>query len=353
MAKVSHIMPRPAVEEAASRWIARLEADDVSQEDRLRFQAWLDEDAANRETFEAMRFTWHRLDALARVDAGRVAESSLHRPHGRRRHLPFAAAAALLLAVGATAWWVASGPDLVRYETAVGQQASVTLNDGSVFQLNTNTLLEVGYTDDRRSVELLRGEAHFEVARDARRPFVVHAGSGMIRAVGTAFNVYVSDEDAVEVTVTEGIVEVLKDDIEDRQGADSASARLASARITKNHKVSYDARGIEVGEVAAVPIANLDRRLAWRHGMLSFDGQTLDAVIREVSRYMDVQFEFADRSLGDVEVGGYFRATDTDAFLELLRSALGIESRSHGNRILLYQSDQNLRLEATRTSSRS
>jgi transmembrane sensor len=351
MAKVSHIMPRPAVEEAASRWIARLEADDVSQEDRLRFQVWLDEDAANLETFEAMRFTWHRLDALALVDASRAAEeSSSHRQQSRRRHLPFAAAAALLLAVGTTAWWVARTPDLVRYETAVGQQASVTLNDGSVFQLNTNSLLEVEYTANLRTVELLRGEAHFEVARDARRPFVVHAGFGMIRAVGTAFNVYVSDEHEVEVTVTEGIVEVLRDDTGNRQGADRASAPLAAARITKNHKVSYDARRIEAGEVAAVPVANLDRRLAWRHGMLSFDGQTLDAVIREVSRYMDVQFEFADRALGDVEVGGYFRATDTDAFLELLRSALGIESRSHGNRILLYQSGQNSPLEAARTS---
>jgi transmembrane sensor len=345
-------MSRPAVEEAASRWIARLEADDVSQEDRLRFQAWLDEDAANLETFEAMRFTWHRLDALALVDASRAAERSSHRPQSRRWRLPFAAAAALLLAVGATSWWAARSPDLVRYETAVGEQASITLNDGSVFQLNTNTLLEVDYAANLRTVDLRRGEAHFEVARDARRPFVVHAGSGMIRAVGTAFNVYVSDEHAVEVTVTEGIVEVLKDDSGNRQSTNSASATPAAARITKNHKVSYDARRIEAGEVAAVPVANLDRRLAWRHGMLSYDGQSLATVIREVSRYTDVKFEFDDRALGDVEVGGYFRATDTDAFLELLHSALGIESRSHGNRILLYQSGSQLRLEAAESSSR-
>lgn len=351
MARVRHMVPRQSIEDAASRWIARLEADDVSQEDRLQFQAWLDADEANRETFEAVRFTWHRLDALARVDVGRGgAENLSNRRQSRWSQRTFAAAAALLLAVGSAVWWGARTPDLVQYKTAVGQQASVTLNDGSVFQLNTNSLIEVEYTANQRTVELLRGEAHFEVASDANRPFVVHAGFGIIRAIGTAFNVYVSGEQAVEVTVTEGIVEVMSD-VGTTQGADHLSPPPA-ARITKNHRVSYDARRIETGDVAVVPVANLDRRLAWRHGMLSFDGQTLDAVIGEVSRYMDVQFEFADRSLGDVEVGGYFRATDTEAFLELLRSALGIESRNLGNRILLYQPGEQLQVEASESSSR-
>lgn len=300
MAEIRQIIPRAAVEEAASRWIARLEADDTSQEDRLRFQAWLDEDGAHREAFEAMRITWHRLDALALGAVGAPTLPGTQSRHDRLRRLPFAAAAVLVLAIGSAALWLVGTPNVVQYETAVGQQKSVKLDDGSVVQLNTDTLLTVDYTEERRTVALVRGEAHFDVASDVERPFVVRARSGLIRAVGTAFNVYLSSERSVEVTVTEGVVEVLRDDTVKRRNSDGTSKAVVPARVTENHRVSYDSRGLESGEVAAMPVPNLDRRLAWRHGMLSFDGQTLAAVVREVSRYTDIQFEFADSTLRDV-----------------------------------------------------
>jgi len=340
MAEIRHIHSRAQAEDAASRWIARLESDDVTEADREQFKAWIESDPLNRETFEAMRFTWHRLDALSHEEPQSAGAQKPGAPVGARRKLvSWASAALVLVAIGLVVFWQTAELGVTHYETNVGEQATYTLADGSQVQLNTNTRLAIRYTAGTRTIDLLRGEAHFDVARDPSRPFVVHAGSGLIRAVGTAFNVYVSDEEAVEVTVTEGVVEVLKEGA--HEGAQSRDPHSpAATRITHSHRLSYDAARIETGQVAAVPVANVDRQLAWRQGMLAFDGQSLEVVVREVRRYTDVQFEFEDSTLADVKVGGYFRATDTDAFLELLRSALGIESRRAGERIFLYTTGQ-------------
>ncbi len=101
--------------------------------------------------------------------------------------------------------------DRADHRPAVGHQLTATLDDGSTIQLNTDTRIELQYSSRERTVRLQRGEAHFAVAPDAERPFVVVAGSGVVRAVGTEFNVYLSDGNQTEVTVTEGIVEIAQE----------------------------------------------------------------------------------------------------------------------------------------------
>jgi transmembrane sensor len=189
-------------------------------------------------------------------------------------------------------------------------------------------------------VALFKGEAHFNVAKDVTRPFIVIANGGLIRAVGTAFNVQVLEDANVEVTVTEGVVEVLRDaNASATNFGESGDRMITPTRITRNHKIQYDPQRIATGDVAALPVEKIERELAWRHGMLSFDGQSLDIVIQEVSRYTNVEFEFARDDLREVQVGGYFKATDTDALLELLRSALDIKSQRIGNKVLIYKSE--------------
>ena len=91
------------------------------------------------------------------------------------------------------------------YETRIGEQNTITLVDGSVIQLNTDSQIQVNYLGNQRNIVLTAGEAHFDVAKDPQRPFVVSAGEGMVRAVGTAFSVRL-DQQAVKVIVTEGKV---------------------------------------------------------------------------------------------------------------------------------------------------
>ena len=108
----------------------------------------------------------------------------------------------------ASTLWLRADPFLRSngfYSTAVGQQQSTTLADGSVVLLNTNSQIKVNYNNEYRDIRLLQGEAHFTVAENAAYPFRVYAGNGRIEAVGTAFSVYLKDT-TIDVTVTEGVV---------------------------------------------------------------------------------------------------------------------------------------------------
>jgi len=335
VAKVHHIANREALEEAAGRWIARLEADDVSEADQQRFADWLAEDPRHRETFEAMRHSWHRLDALgASAGDSAAATQAPDAVRSRGHRYGWGLAAAVLLAVGLAAWWQLRPPPILEYQTAVGHQLSVSLEDGSTIDLNTDTLIEVNYTDAQRSVRLRRGEAHFSVERDNNRPFVVLAGHGIVRAVGTAFNVHLTDGETVEVTVTEGIVEVTGADRPGSGSSKTASADVAAqpARVTEGQRVRYDR---QVGAVAEIPTPQVERRLAWRQGMLSFDGETLEEVVAEVGRYTNVRFVIANPALRELQVGGYFKSTDIDALTDLLDTAFDVEARREGQQIYL------------------
>lgn len=115
-----------------------------------------------------------------------------------------------------------------EYRTAIGEQQDVSLPDGSSILLNTHTSLNVQFSKERRSVFLDAGEAHFEVAHDPDRPFVVATKVGVVRAVGTAFTVYVRDDEETEGTVTDGVVEV-------SQVSEPLVAALPSAELPDSH----------------------------------------------------------------------------------------------------------------------
>ena len=335
MGELHRIESREAIEDAAGDWIARLEADDASEADRRRFAEWLAEDRRHRETFEAMRRTWHRLDALgavAQAATGETSATDVERP--RRRGVVRAAAALLLLTVGAAFWAGLRTPAFVVYETAVGHQLSVSLDDSSTVDLNTDTFIEVAFTDTERAIRLVRGEAHFTVAKDADRPFVVFAGGGVVKAVGTRFNVYLTASRGTEVTVTEGVVEVAKAVEPAIVSADTGSRHrpLQAARLSEGQEVRYNG---QLGAVAEIRTPEVERRLAWRDGMLSFDGETLEQVVAEVSRYTNVQFVIADPELRELKVGGYFKSNDLAALTALLETAFGVDVRRDGQRVVL------------------
>lgn len=337
MAKVHRLASRDELEETAGRWIARLEADDVSDDDRRRFAVWLDEDRRHRETFEAMRHSWHRLDALGTLANG--IGTSENRPaavptRARRRRWSWAAAATVLLAVGVAGWWQLHTPSVLEYHTAIGHQLSVSLEDGSTIELNTDTQIDVNYTDTERTVRLRRGEAHFLVEEDTTRPFVVLAGDGAVRAIGTAFNVYLTESQTVEVTVTEGIVEVMSVNRSPSRSGQVQDEVEAPTRVSQGQRIQYNG---QVGAVAELPAPQVERRLAWRQGMLSFDGETLEEVVAEVSRYTNIEFVIADPRLRELQVGGYFKSTDIDALTDLLDTAFGVEARRNGQVIHLTQ----------------
>ena len=327
------------LEEEAAVWVWRLDDDSVAPEVRTEFEQWLRRDPRHRRAFEELGSVWQALDELAEAKrdekvATFVAEeqrlSTKPAPKAGSGHLsrwlPWAMAASLAIVVGGLSWYQRND-DVQTLATAVGQQRSATLVDGSVVQLNTNTILEARYTRGRRTIHLEKGEATFTVARNPERPFLVYAGNMVVRAIGTEFNVRIRETQDVEVIVTEGKVEVVPRTGEAARRLDAAVSTPTA--IPASAEVAAGQRFEPTGALPVVQItpAAVSNTLAWREGAIVFDGEPLVQAIAELNRYTDTRLVVADASIHDLRVGGRFRTGDVDGFLEALTRAFPVTTR--------------------------
>jgi transmembrane sensor len=212
-----------------------------------------------------------------------------------------------------------------EFRTALGEQRSVLLADGSRVTLNTASLIEVKLLKGRRDVRLLHGEALFEVAHDPARPFVVRAGNAVLSDVGTQFNVDVRTS-GTTVTVVEG-----------RVGVDSGSPR-ASARAPAVEGVHGQFEALILGANDRVVITpaglgapehnvNVAPTMAWTQRQLMFERRPLSEVAEEFNRYNRDRIEIDSAALKSQEVTGVFEAKDPASFLAFLSSIPGVEIR--------------------------
>ena len=314
-----------SIADEARHWVVKL--DDLTPMEHKRLERWLRESAANREAFAAAKREWQSLEFLKelRNDRGAkgdpwVAKRRVRRNRNRRYAAPLAAAAAVTAMALVIGWSLL--PDAgyeAEYYTAVGERQEVSLPDGSSIMLNTNTRLNVQFGDDQRNVFLDAGEAHFEVAHDPSRPFVVVTDVGAVRAVGTAFTVYVHDEQA-EVTVTEGVVEVSKEP-ETLIARAIPAAKPASVGTGPVQTLSkgYNATISDtIDSVAAVDTEVLERKLSWQYGMLEFVNMPLGDVIDEVGRYTRKTLVIEDPELENYPVTIIARTDNIDGLLSNL-----------------------------------
>jgi transmembrane sensor len=206
-----------------------------------------------------------------------------------------------------------------RYVTRVGERRKVRLADGSAVTLNTDSEIRVSFSRDRRDLQLKRGEALFEVARDASRPFVVAAGEASVRAVGTAFNIRLRDR-LTEVTVTEGVVAV----------HDRRSGRSTTAAAKAGHVSAGGGMVVAPGAVASINLDSeaLRTRLAWRQGMIELRGETLEQAVAEFNRYSARKLIIGDPRIASIRVGGEFGINESDKFVEALKTGFDVRATS-------------------------
>lgn len=195
-----------------------------------------------------------------------------------------------------------------RYTTAAGERRHLTLPDGTELTLNTRTVAEVEWHLRTRQVRLVDGEALFDVAHAAWRPFLVRAGATTVRVVGTAFNVRRADP-RVTVTVLRGRVHV-----EDASG----DAVVLGAR-----QAAESAGGVLAVRAAPDPGA----AAAWKDGKLMFDRTPLAQALADINRYRNVPAVLADPALDGLQISGVFDSARTDALLDLLPSILPVVVR--------------------------
>ncbi|WP_428410143.1 FecR family protein [Hyphococcus sp.] len=342
MASVIKIVDRQTVEAEAAAWLAQLDGGKLSPADHAAFREWVGRSPDHRKCLTRMARMWSGMDELieARIAEAMEARAEKTRGFGLAGALaqlyPARAAAAFTLlfcAVALSAVMIAYGPfgahapEKAVYAAAIGEQKELTLDDGSVVRLNTGSSVEVDFSAEERSVRLLDGEAWFDVAHDEKIPFVVYAGDGAVRAIGTSFAVRKRD-DVVDVTVTEGRV-VLSTIRRDDNGGEPLPYPLAT--LEAGHQASFDE---QVESVGRLETEEIERRLSWREGFLTFDGEALGDVVTEISRYTTVDIIIDDERLRDLRVGGYFQTGDIDTMLEVLEQSFGVAHRWDGKEIV-------------------
>jgi transmembrane sensor len=309
----------------AFRWVVQIEQGPLSAEQQREFDTWLASSPQHQGAFIRAQAASLHFDRVGALAGGRGVSSPPPQPNGTRRRL-IAATLSATSFMGVGAWlgrqWIEDAWRGERYVTNVGQVRRVALADGSELLLNTATEIFVRYGRNRREIRLARGEALFSVARDIR-PFALLVGEWMLRAARAAFTV--RQGVVMNITVTEGNVDVL-----------SANSRIIQEpqRLIANQEAIVGAGG--VAELQRVSDAELGRRLAWRAGMVVFDGQPLHEAVAEMNRYSARRIVCDDPVISERHIVGAFGMTDTETFVSMLETQFGLEAVSDGNVVRLH-----------------
>lgn len=308
-----------ALPEAARAWVVRLASGDISAEEMAAFKIWLAADPAHRAMFDRERTRWQGLGALRSQFESPLASAAVRsvpstRVSMRWRVMP-RLAAGLMAACVALVIVLADPYTALRadHATSVGEIARVILPDGSLAVLNTDSALTVDFNDRERGIAVLKGEAWFEVVKNAQRPFRVRASDAVAEAVGTAFGVK-NEKERVVVSVTEGIVAVSA-----LKSVDSLS-RDRPVRVEHGQAIAYStANGVE----QATPF-DAAGALAWRGGRVMIDDEPLSAVIAELDRYRPGKILLLADAAANRHVSGIFSIDKIDQGLEGLAMTHGL-----------------------------
>jgi transmembrane sensor len=347
---------RGPVERIAAEWMVRAQQG-LTADEKRRLQAWLHRDRRHAALFAEMQATSKLLDQLrdpllagprsVDADSALASASVVFAP---RKH-PFrfvpAVGAAAALALGLFLWRGDPGSAENFHQalsTQLGGWSNVQLPDGSNVQLNTETSVNVHYTNAERRVRLVRGEAFFTVAKNQSRPFWVEAGDVSVRAVGTAFNVRFRT-DAIEVLVTEGKVQLEATAL--RHG-DSADPTRPAARVIEEKpflvagqkaRVPTAATPAEAKALIAIDridLPQIGRALAWQERRLEFADSPLADVVAEFNRYNAHKLVIADPALAARRFGGAFTPGGYEGFLEVLELSFGVVAEHQAHQTVLH-----------------
>jgi len=332
---------RTAIAEQAAEWFIANQAGLLPEEDGTAFLAWLRASPIHVREYLGVARVARNLPAavgkpqvpletfLAQAEAGNAdrvvplpsSVSETKPPIVRRwSTLAWPVAASLIALAAGVLWWAHDGELFgipKTYQTAHGEQSIERLPDGSVLRLDTDSTATVRYSARERLIEIKRGQALLEVARESSRRFRVAAGEAGAIAVGTQFDVY-RKTGAVEFTVVQGSIAVFKGSpswLSDRESVPNDVLRVTSG---------YQVR-VGSGTASPEPVAvNLDQALAWSQHKIVFEHRPLGDVAAEFNRYGSVPVEIDDEELRVLPVSGMFDAGDTESFVAFLQTLPGV-----------------------------
>lgn len=333
MRKTEEVQSMGRVAEEAARWFARLQGEAATGDDWLAFERWLQASPAHVTAYEQLERLWVDLEyaPVAKDLGGRPLVAARRRPAGRGRAPDVvrrrawlgagaAVAASLAAAVGVGLW--SPGVASQTYETPAGQTRTVTLADGTHIRLNAASKITVSLGRDIRRVEMADAEAVFDVAHDARRPFLIEVADRQVRVVGTEFNLR-RRAGLMDLTVRRGIVEVRPVD----------SPQAPPTRVTVGQELTH-----AVGQAASIlKASDPEQAFAWTAGQLIYRDQPLSDVAADLSRRFGTPVRAADARAGALRFSGVLVTDDEPDVLRRLAAFAPVRVERAGGEIVLHR----------------
>jgi transmembrane sensor len=368
------------INQEAAAWIVLIEdTPQLSAQQISELNAWVATSEVHKQCLEQMARSWGELDLLASV----MLPQEMRQPSpfsllGAKVFFPVLALYAFILAcvkqkhywgraalatalVGVCVAWLNHDPaphipdaNYLVLKTKMGENTQHLMPDGSLLWLNSSSKIEVSYQENLRKINLIEGEAHFKVAKDAARPFEVYVDNRLVRAIGTAFSVH-KVEGKIEVLVSEGTVELAIVDqtltVTPDQEAPIAIATAPDSAITANssvqpkkvlgrlsagQRISIPIESPNMGDIDQLDISEVTRFLSWKEGKLIFAGESLEEVIKEITRHTPIKIDVVDPELKTMRIGGQFKVGETETLFYVLESGFGISAnRLNANHVEL------------------
>jgi transmembrane sensor len=328
----------PGIQETAASYVLREQSGQSSVEDDRRLAEWVHARPEHLQAYEAAKQVCALVAQNAvhpEIMAMRSAALASRPPRRAARYL-LIAAALVATAVGLRFLMLAQLPNFARpsshvetartavdhettisprtaiYRTRTAERSNVTLPDGSAIVLDTDSAVEVAYSDSERGVRMVRGQAIFEVAKHKPLPFRVHAGSRIITAVGTRFDVRLlgsPDTPIVRVALLEGAVNVTNAN----RGSPESASMVAGEVLQAPPSASMRVRAGDTQTLAS-----------WESGVLMFNDRPLGEAVEEMNRYTTHRIVLADDSSRDLRVSGVFNTSDPEHFAETIAETFAL-----------------------------
>jgi transmembrane sensor len=333
--------------EEAAAWVIEFNEGEVEAGQRAEFNHWIRRSPEHVRAYLEIAAAWEesaRLDSTRRLDPHTLVAQALEesnvvplggatsRPPAPKAGSPAAAitsrfaarhlavAASLLAIIGVSSAWFVLRHD--TYSTGTGEQRSLVLSDGSTIELNSRSRLRIDFSTTERVVDLLQGQALFQVSKDPSRPFIVRSDQTRVRAVGTQFDVY-RKSSGTTVTVVEGKVTVGSPPVPSLQTPNEAAApgtvQPAPLLLSAGEQVTV------APNVAPRPVrTNVANATAWTQRKLVFEETPLTEAVAEFNRYNTRRMVIDDASLGNFHVRGTFSAGNPERLAEFLHQRFGV-----------------------------
>lgn len=330
---------------AAADWVVRRDRG-LSEAEKREFAAWQAVDPRHAEELTRQEEAWRSLDgAGANAELARMADDVFDRARERRARRRLVYNLVVAAAAFAVTWGLffrfpggtdepglAAAPKPAEIQVLASTARQKFLPDGSVVELNGDSVIETDFTEKERRIRLVRGEAHFFVMKNPARPFLVTVGQVTVRAVGTAFNVR-RGEGQIDVLVTEGKVRL--DGTAPLAIAVSTEPTAPALTVGERAQIATTSGGaLPVVSIGHLKPAEVDEVLGWQAMRLVFNRTPLPEVVAAFNRHNIRQFVIADPSLRELTLTGTFRADNAQAFGRLLEASIDIRAEPRAGDVI-------------------